>query len=119
MVGMTVDVAGKAALDAHTLNLARELESSGVTVNAYRPGAVDTAMQWCIRARPPQRIGNELHERFVAMRRSGTLLTAEESTDRLLGRLKRSVETGQIWTANDAPSDRAANSAGSAERVAR
>jgi NAD(P)-dependent dehydrogenase (short-subunit alcohol dehydrogenase family) len=102
MVGMTVYAASKAGLEAHTLNLARELDGSGVTVNAYRPGAVDTAMQGWIRAQPPQRIGDELHERFMAMRGSGMLLTAEESADRLLGRLERTVETGQIWTANDA-----------------
>lgn len=40
IVGMTVYAAGKAGLEAHTLNLARELEGSGVTVNAYRLDAV-------------------------------------------------------------------------------
>lgn len=40
MVGMTAYAAGTAGLEAHTLNLARELEGSGVTVNAYPPGAV-------------------------------------------------------------------------------
>ena len=41
----------KAALEAHTLNLAAELHGTGVTVNAYRPGGVDTAMQAWIRRR--------------------------------------------------------------------
>jgi NAD(P)-dependent dehydrogenase (short-subunit alcohol dehydrogenase family) len=41
--------ATKAALEAHTVNLAAELRGTGVTVNAYRPGGVDTAMQAWIR----------------------------------------------------------------------
>jgi NAD(P)-dependent dehydrogenase (short-subunit alcohol dehydrogenase family) len=68
MVGMTVYAAGNAGLEAHTLNLARELDGSGVTVNPYRLAAVDTAMQGWIRAQRLPRIGNELDERFMAMR---------------------------------------------------
>ena len=51
MVGMNAYAASKAALEAHTVNLAAELAGSGVTVNAFRPGSVDTAMQEGIRAR--------------------------------------------------------------------
>jgi NAD(P)-dependent dehydrogenase (short-subunit alcohol dehydrogenase family) len=47
----------KAALEAHTVNLAAELRGTGVTVNAYRPGGVETAMQAWIRAQDPERIG--------------------------------------------------------------
>jgi hypothetical protein len=47
----------KAALEAHTVNPAAELRGSGVTVNAYRPGGVDTAMQAWIRQQEPERIG--------------------------------------------------------------
>ena len=43
----------KAALEAHTVNLAAELRGTGVTVNAYRPGGVDTAMQAWIRGQAP------------------------------------------------------------------
>ena len=45
--------ATKAALEAHTVNLAAELRGTGVTVNAYRPGGVDTAMQAWIRRQDP------------------------------------------------------------------
>ena len=50
MIGMNAYAASKAALEAHTLNLAAEVAGSGVAVNAYRPGSVDTAMQAWIRA---------------------------------------------------------------------
>jgi NAD(P)-dependent dehydrogenase (short-subunit alcohol dehydrogenase family) len=35
------------------VNLAAELSGTGVTVNAYRPGGVDTAMQAWIRGQDP------------------------------------------------------------------
>jgi NAD(P)-dependent dehydrogenase (short-subunit alcohol dehydrogenase family) len=87
----------KAALEGHTLNLAAELAGSGVTVNAYRPGGVDTQMQAWIRAQDPERIGPRLHESFVEHHQSGTLLTPDQSAAVLLG-LLGSEETGQVWT---------------------
>jgi NAD(P)-dependent dehydrogenase (short-subunit alcohol dehydrogenase family) len=42
MVRFNAYAATKAALEAHTVNLAAELRGTGVTVNAYRPGGVDT-----------------------------------------------------------------------------
>ncbi len=51
----------KAALEAHTVNLAAELAGAGVTVNAFRPGEVDTAMQAWIRGQDPDQIGTGLH----------------------------------------------------------
>jgi NAD(P)-dependent dehydrogenase (short-subunit alcohol dehydrogenase family) len=44
MIRANAYVTSKAALEAHTLNLAAELADSGVTVNVFRPGSVDTAM---------------------------------------------------------------------------
>lgn len=100
MVGANVYAATKAALEASTLNLAAELAGTGVTVNAYRPGAVDTAMQAWVRSQSPDAIGRALHERFVSSHAAGELLSAEESAARLLARLT-STDTGQIWSVTD------------------
>ena len=72
MLGMNVYAATKAALEAHTANLAAEVDGTGVTANVYRPGSVDTRMQEWIRSQPPERNGEELHAAFVANEREGT-----------------------------------------------
>jgi NAD(P)-dependent dehydrogenase (short-subunit alcohol dehydrogenase family) len=101
MPGMTVYAASKAALEAHTLNLAAELEGTGVVVNAYRPGAVDTLMQQSIREQEPvEKIGSALRDRFSAMHAEGRLITAERSARSLLDRIA-GTETGQIWSVGD------------------
>ena len=100
MIGGNAYTATKAALEAHTLNLAAELRESGVTANVFRPGAVDTAMQGWIREQEPAVIGRDLHERFIAMHKSATLLTPEQSASALLERL-RTGGTGQIWNVSD------------------
>ncbi|HEX3616940.1 MAG TPA: SDR family NAD(P)-dependent oxidoreductase [Solirubrobacteraceae bacterium] len=101
MIGGTVYAASKAALEAHTINLAAELEGTGITVNAYRPGAVDTAMQAWIRDQPPELIGHALQDRFVASHAAGELLTPHESAARMLERLP-GLQSGQIWNVQDA-----------------
>jgi NAD(P)-dependent dehydrogenase (short-subunit alcohol dehydrogenase family) len=100
MIGGNVYAATKAALEASTINLAAELEATGITVNAYRPGAVDTAMQAWIRNQSPDEIGHALHERFVATHASGELVSPETSAARLLDRLSTPA-TGQIWSVSD------------------
>jgi len=92
----------KAALEAHTVNLAAELRGTGVTVNAYRPGGVDTAMQAWIRRQDPERIGASLHERFNRNYAEGALITPEHSAAVLLGRLAGD-DTGTIWDVSAAP----------------
>ena len=92
----------KAALEAHTVNLAAELRGTGVTVNAYRPGGVDTAMQAWIRGQDPGRIGTGLHERFNRNYAEGTLITPEHSAAVLLAHLAGD-DTGAIWNVSAAP----------------
>jgi 3-oxoacyl-[acyl-carrier protein] reductase len=100
MPGMTVYAASKAALEAHTLNLAAELDGSGVTANVYRPGAVDTAMQQWIRDQPREQIGSALHDRFAGMHADGHLISAEYSARSLLDRLATDA-SGQLWSVDD------------------
>jgi 3-oxoacyl-[acyl-carrier protein] reductase len=90
----------KAALEAHTINLAAELAGTGVTVNAYRPGGVDTAMQAWIRNQPAEVVGQDLHDRFVESKDGGTLITPEESAAGLLPRIEGGA-TGQVWSVHD------------------
>ena len=85
----------KAALEAHTRNLAAELAGPGVTVNIYRPGGVDTAMQAWIRGQDPARIGTAMHDRFTRSHADGTLITPEQSAAALLARLSTD-DTGAI-----------------------
>jgi NAD(P)-dependent dehydrogenase (short-subunit alcohol dehydrogenase family) len=94
--------ATKAALEAHTVNLAAELRGTGVTVNAYRPGGVDTAMQAWIRRQDPERVGAGLHERFNRNYAEGALITPRQSAAVLLDRLAGD-DTGAIWDVSAAP----------------
>jgi NAD(P)-dependent dehydrogenase (short-subunit alcohol dehydrogenase family) len=101
MVGLNAYAATKAALEAHTLNLASELVGSGVSVNVFRPGSVDTAMQEWLRSQPPEEIGAALHHHFQASYEQGALITPEHSAQSLLARLAGDA-TGEIWNAPDA-----------------
>ena len=101
MVGLNAYAATKAALEAHTLNLAAEVAGRGVTVNVYRPGSVDTAMQAWFRAQPPAEIGAALHEHFQASYEQGALITPERCAQSLVTRLAGEA-TGEIWNATDA-----------------
>jgi 3-oxoacyl-[acyl-carrier protein] reductase len=100
MIGANAYATSKAALEAHTLNLAAELAGTSVTVNAFRPGGVDTAMQAWIRDQQPAQIGTELHTRFVSSYQAGALITAETSAQSLLAHLA-STDSGQIWDVSD------------------
>jgi 3-oxoacyl-[acyl-carrier protein] reductase len=100
MIGMNAYAASKSALEAHTLNLSAELAGTGVTVNVYRPGSVDTAMQGWIRSQSAEEIGVALHERFIDSYERGSLLTPEQSAQTLLARLAGDA-TGQVWNVED------------------
>ncbi|HTW05378.1 MAG TPA: SDR family NAD(P)-dependent oxidoreductase [Streptosporangiaceae bacterium] len=99
MIGGNAYAATKAALEASARNLAAELAGTGVTVNVYRPGGVDTAMQAWIRSQDPARVGAALHERFQRNYADGGLLTPEASAAALLGHLlgPDGDQTGAIW----------------------
>jgi NAD(P)-dependent dehydrogenase (short-subunit alcohol dehydrogenase family) len=101
MIGANAYATGKAGLEAHTLNLAAELAGSGVTVNAFRPGSVDTAMPAWIRAQDPTRVGASLHQRFARSYAEGLLIPPEQPARSLLMHLQRDA-TGEIWDVSDA-----------------
>jgi NAD(P)-dependent dehydrogenase (short-subunit alcohol dehydrogenase family) len=74
----------KAALDMFTLHLAAELEGTGVTANAVRPGVVDTEMQTFMRSLPREQVGDAFHDRFHGLHERGELLSAEDSAGFLI-----------------------------------
>jgi 3-oxoacyl-[acyl-carrier protein] reductase len=96
MAGMNAYAASKAALESHTVNLAAELAGSGVTVNAFGPGSVDTAMQAGIRGQDPTHIGATLHEWFTRSDAEGAMITPEQSARSLIRHLFRRWH-GEIW----------------------
>ena len=100
LVGINTYAASKGALEAHTLNLAAELDGTGVTANVYRPGRVDTSMQAYIRDQSRERIGASLHDVFTGMLSSGALITPAASAESLLVRLA-GPDTGQVWDVED------------------
>lgn len=69
----------KAALDMFTLHLAREVDGSGVTANAVRPGVVDTQMQTFMRAQPREQVGADFHDRFHGLFERRELVAADEA----------------------------------------
>lgn len=95
MAGMNAYAASKAALEAHTLNLAAELAGTGVTVNVLRPGMVDTAMPAWIRGQPPAEIGEALHDRFMTMRDSGLMAPPTRPAGMIVNLLAGQA-TGQV-----------------------
>ena len=100
MVGMNAYAASKAALEAHTLNLAAELAGTGVTVNVLRPGTVDTAMPAWIRAQPPAQIGAALHDRFMVMHESGVMAPPARAADMIVNLLAGEA-TGHVADAGN------------------
>lgn len=55
----------KAGLESLTVNLAKEIAGSGVTVNAVRPGIVAVEMAAHIRCLPVEQVGPQIFERLA------------------------------------------------------
>jgi hypothetical protein len=70
--GWSVYCASKAALDQHARAAALDGED-GVRICSLAPGVIDTGMQAEIRATPASRF--PMRERFIDLKRSGSLLT--------------------------------------------
>jgi len=100
MVGGNAYTTGKVALEAHTVNLAAELSGTGVCVNVYRPGAVDTDMQARLREQGPERLGAAVRDFSEQTHARGALLTPETSARSMVARLG-GQDTGQIWDVSD------------------
>ncbi len=98
LIGANAYVATKSALEAHSLNLAAELTGTGVTVNVYRPGSVDTAMQATLRVDGLGRLDDATHARFLTNVAEDRLITPAQSARGLVDQLDGDA-TGQIWNA--------------------
>jgi len=96
------DLAGTTALEAHAVDPAAEPGGTGVTMNAYRPGGMDTIMQARIGREDPGRIGTTAYERFNRNFAEGALITPEQSAAALLA-YPGGDDTGVIWDVSAAP----------------
>jgi NAD(P)-dependent dehydrogenase (short-subunit alcohol dehydrogenase family) len=67
----------KAALDQFTVHLARELDGTGVTANAVRPGVIDTGMQTFMRGHSVEQVGSEFYQRFHGLHERGELIAPQ------------------------------------------
>ena len=77
-----------------------ELADTKVTVNAFRPGIVDTAIHEWIRSQPAERIGEGLRSQFIKFQQAGSFISPEHSAAALIARLGGDT-TGQIWDVDD------------------
>ena len=91
----------KAALDMFTLHLAAEVDGSGVTVNAVRPGVVDTEMQTFMRSMPREQVGERFHDRFHGLHERGELSDPMDSA-RFLVDVMLSGDNGTVRDIRDA-----------------
>jgi NAD(P)-dependent dehydrogenase (short-subunit alcohol dehydrogenase family) len=85
----------KAALDMFALHLANEVDATGVTVNAVRPGVVDTDMQEFMRSLPREQVGEQFHERFHGLHERGELIAADDAA-RFLVEVMCSGDNGTV-----------------------
>jgi NAD(P)-dependent dehydrogenase (short-subunit alcohol dehydrogenase family) len=90
----------KYAVEGHTINLAAELDGTGVTANIYRPGTVATSMMTWVREGGGTAMDATVQAYFADVQQRGDLITPEQSAGFLLARLA-GEDTGQTWHAAD------------------
>ncbi|MEW2501277.1 SDR family oxidoreductase [Amycolatopsis sp. NPDC047767] len=98
LIGGNAYTTTKAALEAHSRNLAAELAGTGVTVNVYQPGMVDTAMQTEIRGDLGRGLAEPVRRGFADAYENGVLITPEASAAGLLDHLLGD-DNGVTWDA--------------------
>ena len=74
----------KAALEMFALNLAKELEGSGIYINVLRPGLMDTEMQAEARSQDPDVVGEAFVRKFNAFTANGLLRNPSEAAQVVL-----------------------------------
>ena len=92
--------ATKAALEALTLNLAAELDGSGVMANVPCPRMVDPAMQAFVHEQDHDRVGGQTVARFRENAESRSLISTERSAASLVARLATQA-SGQVRDVDD------------------
>jgi NAD(P)-dependent dehydrogenase (short-subunit alcohol dehydrogenase family) len=102
--GWSAYSAAKAAVEALTSVVAREVASSGVRINAIRPGIVDTKMQVEIRSSSEDQFTRENVERFRGYAERGLLRPPEHPARLILWLLSLEADevNGEVLAIDDA-----------------